>query len=267
VVGSVKLGISTWSLLHLEISTAVKTIGDAGFDYLELWEEVPHAYPEWTDKKQLKDALSTYNFVLTVHAPFTDLNPATPFEPVRGAIEKTLKDFVRFVGDLGASVVTFHPGSVHNQAMIPQSIESSVAIMRALVKEADGTLTVSIENQSRGRSKYHYPLGSSVESMASLLSQVDGAKFTLDTGHGHASEAEPLDLCRRFADRLREVHLSDNGGESDDHLIPGKGTANLKGVLSAVPDVDMLVCLELDPHRYSAEEVMNAAVAFKNSVS
>ncbi len=259
-----KLGISTWSLLNLDVSSAVKTIGDAGFDYVELWGEIPHAYPEWADMRRLKDTLSSYDLILTAHAPFTDLNPATLFEPVKGAIERTLKDFMRFATDLGVSVVTIHPGSVHNEAMVPRSIESCMAIMRSLVKEADGTVALSIENQAKGRSKYHHPLGNSVDAVASLLSQVEGTKFTLDTGHAHASGIEPLSLSKRFAERLREIHLSDNQGESDDHLIPGRGTARLKEVLDSVSGTDVLVCFELDPHRYSPEEVIRAATAFKN---
>ena len=39
-----KLGVSTWSLLKKDVYSAVKTIGDAGFEYIELWGEVPHAY-------------------------------------------------------------------------------------------------------------------------------------------------------------------------------------------------------------------------------
>ena len=145
-----KLGVSTWSLLGVEVSDAVRMIGDAGFDYVELWGEIPHAYPDWTNKRKLKDALSSYNFTVTMHAPFTDLNVATPYEPVKSAIEKALVQFVNFSDELGATIITFHPGSVHNDAMVPQSIGNSVSMLKSLVKAADGRLTICIENQARG---------------------------------------------------------------------------------------------------------------------
>ena len=261
-----KLGVSTWSLLGVEVSDAVRMIGDAGFDYVELWGEIPHAYPDWTDKRKLKDALSSYNFTVTMHAPFTDLNLATPYEPVKSAIEKALVQFVNFSDELGATIITFHPGSVHNDAMVPQSIGNSVSMLKSLVKAADGRLTICIENQARGRSKYHLPLGSTTESLELLLSQVDGSKLNLDTGHAHASDLDPIYLCEKYSDRIAELHLSDNMGATDDHLIPGEGTADLKAIMSRVSGTLALVCLELDPHRYLPKTVIEASLAFKSSI-
>lgn len=48
-----KLGISTWSLLNSDVYAAVETIADAKYDFVELWDDVPHAYPDWIDKRKL----------------------------------------------------------------------------------------------------------------------------------------------------------------------------------------------------------------------
>jgi sugar phosphate isomerase/epimerase len=258
-----KVGLSTWSLLGMDVCAAVRSIGDAGFEYIELWGEVPHAFHGWVDKRKLKDELSKYKFTVTMHAPFTDLNPANPFEPVRTAVQKTLRDFVEFAADLGASMVTIHPGSVHSRMMVPEMEHSSVTFMKELVSESRGRLSISIENQTSSRSKYHFPLASTVESLEILLAEVDGSRFTLDTGHAYASGIPPSALAERCIDRLAEVHLSDNEGGSDDHLIPGEGTADLRSVLGMVSGRDVLICLELDPHRYTEEQVLKAAAAQK----
>src|SRR5438445_12490194 len=142
-----KLGLSTWSLLGADVAVAVRTIGDSGLDYIELWGEVPHAYPEWSDRRVLKDALSSYNMTLTMHAPFTDLNPSSPFQPVKGAVERTLDGFVKFSEFLGASVVMIHPGSVHNEGLIPKSAENSISTLRRMVTTSGGRLAISVENQ------------------------------------------------------------------------------------------------------------------------
>ncbi len=258
-----KLGISTWSLLSTDLNSAVRAIGDAGFEFIELWGEVPHAYHDWADRKRLKETLSSYDMTLTLHAPFTDLNPATPFQPVKGAVARTLADFVKFGEHLGASMITFHPGSVYNEALVPESTGNSVAILRGLVKESGGRLTVCIENQSSSRSKYHFPLASTIESLELLLAQVDGSRFTLDTGHAHVSGLDPLFLAERVGPRLAEIHLSDNAGVTDDHLIPGEGTASLQELLNKVSQSDVLLCLELDPHTYTRDQVISAASELK----
>ncbi len=254
-----KLGVSTWCLLNSEVNSAIRTIGDAGFDFVEVWGEVPHAYPGWTDRKALRDTLSSYDMAVTLHAPFADLNPATPFQPVKGAVARALADFVKFGEYLGASMITVHPGSVHNEGLVPQSTENSIELLRGLVKESSGRLTINIENQTRSRSKYHFPLASTFESVEVLLAEVEGARFTLDTGHAHVNGHDPLALAERVGEKLAEVHLSDNGGVTDDHLIPGEGTASVQPLMDRVASSGVFVCLELDPHRYSQEQVLRAA--------
>lgn len=261
-----KIGLSTWSLLGLDLISAVRTVGDAGFDFVELWGEAPHAYPDLVDRNRLRDALSSYSMKVTIHAPFTDLNPAAPFQPVRGAVERTLEDFVRFGDSLGASIITVHPGSVHNDVLLPKSAESSMAALRRMVKTAGGRLVINVENQTRSSSKYYFPLASTPESLMLILAEVEGLRFTLDTGHAHASGQSAMALAEKAGPKLTEVHLSDNAGASDDHLIPGEGTADLDGLIKKVSGTDTLVCLELDPHRYTPDQVLRASALFKTSV-
>jgi len=261
-----KIGLSTWSLLGLDVASAVRAIGDAGFDYVELWGDAPHALPAWVDKRALSEALSSYQMTVTMHAPFTDLNPANPFEPVRGAVERTLEEFVGFSESLGAKVITVHPGSVHNEAMVPASTASAASILRTMVKAADGRLAISVENQTKSKSKYHYPLGSTTDSLRTLMEAVEELRFTLDTGHAHASAQASDDFVQMAGPKLVEVHLSDNSGTSDAHLVPGEGTANLTKLMSTLAGSDVLVCLELNPHIYEPRQVLAASASFKSSV-
>jgi len=215
------------------------------------------------DRRRLRDTLSTYKTTITMHAPFTDLNPATPFEPVKAAVGKTLKDFVRFGAFLDTSRITIHPGSVHNEALVPESIENAVSTLRELVRESDGRLEINIENQVRSQSPYHLPLGSNFESVDLLLAEVEGTRLTLDTGHTHVNGIEPLELYNRFKEDVTEIHLSDNRGAHDDHLVPGQGTARLNGLLEKVAHSDVFICLELNPHRFTGAEVLEAASSLK----
>ncbi|MDG7011158.1 MAG: sugar phosphate isomerase/epimerase [Nitrososphaerota archaeon] len=251
-----KLGVSTWSLLGMDVYSAVKVIGDAGIEYVELWGELPHAYPGWADKKLLWDALSPYGMTVTVHAPFTDLNPAAPDAGVRAAIAKALVAFVEFSASLGASMVTVHPGSVHNEKLVAGSAAAAAGTIQEMLTAAGGRLTVNVENQTKSAGRYHYPLGSTPESLEDLLGRLEGARGTVDTGHAHASGIDPMRMLDRLGPKLAEVHLSDNSGTLDDHLIPGRGNAPLNEFMRRLAKSDTLVCLELNPHVYSREEVL-----------
>lgn len=233
---------------------------------MELWGEVPHAYPDWVDRKLLKDTLSAYNMVVTMHAPFSGLDPAWPFQPVRGAVQKTLEDFVKFSDMLGASIITFHPGSVYNKALVAHSLTDSIETFRMMVKAADGRIGINAENQAKSRSPYEFPVVSTVGSIFGVLDGVEGTNFTMDSGHAHVSGIDPETLAKKLGKKLVEIHLSDNAGESDDHLIPGRGTAKLSGLLDLLPSSNVLVCLELNPFKYTKGEVIAAALEVKKAL-
>ncbi|MDG6947017.1 MAG: sugar phosphate isomerase/epimerase [Nitrososphaerota archaeon] len=249
----------------MELCAAVRSIGDAGMDYIELWGEVPHAYPGWASKEELRDTLSSYDMLVTAHAPFTDLNPASPFQPVKGAIAETLESFVEFCVFVGARIITIHPGSVHNEALLPGAEDGAASTLRRLVSAAGGRVDINIENQPKSASKYHYPLASTPESLHSIMRKVPGSGCTLDSGHAHASGQDPSAIARRLGGRLTEIHLTDNAGAMDDHLVPGEGTAPLEPLLNQVTGRGVLVCLELNPHRYTPEEVLKAIPAVRQA--
>jgi sugar phosphate isomerase/epimerase len=259
-----KLGLSTWSLLHQDVYSAVRMIGDAGFEYIELWGEVPHAFLGWVDRRRLQDSLSSYSMLLTTHAPFTELNPSSPFQPVRAAVERTLDDFISFSADLGAKMVTVHPGSVHSEELVPQAVHSSIATLRRMIRTAGGRLSVNVENMTGSHGAYHFPLASTTESLELILAEVEGLRLTLDTGHAHVNGQSPLDLAVRFQSKLSEVHLSDNSGGVDRHLFPGEGDAQLDELLWRLNPGNTPVCLEVDPYHYTAEEVLARSIRWKD---
>src|SRR5436190_24264222 len=57
------------------------------------------------------------------------------------------------------------------------------------------------------------------------LDELEGIPhLVLDTSHAAVATHDLIDVRRRFGDRLRHVHLSDNAGRGwDSHLRPGKG--------------------------------------------
>jgi sugar phosphate isomerase/epimerase len=55
----------------------------------------------------------------------------------------------------------------------------------------------------------------------------------LDLGHAHI-EGSALSAVRAAAPRLIHVHASDNRGEKDEHLVPGKGSIPWNDVTKAL---------------------------------
>jgi len=61
------------------------------------------------------------------------------------------------------------------------------------------------------------------------LDELEGLPhLVLDTSHAAVAEHDPVEVRRRFGERLRHVHLSDNAGKGwDSHLPPGEGVLDL----------------------------------------
>jgi len=77
---------------------------------------------------------------------------------------------------------------------------------------------------------------SNTDALLRLLEAVDSDNFgaVLDTGHLNAQkEILPLSV-EKLAGRIHYVHASDNDGQTNQHLPPGKGTVDWEGVLLAL---------------------------------
>jgi sugar phosphate isomerase/epimerase len=78
--------------------------------------------------------------------------------------------------------------------------------------------------------------------------------LVLDTSHAAVAGHDLVEVRRRFGDRLRHVHLSDNAGKGwDSHLPPGEGVLALEPFLAdlAGAGYDGAVTLEVDLRRHA----------------
>lgn len=81
---------------------------------------------------------------------------------------------------------------------------------------------------------------SNTDALLRLMEAVDSDNFgaVLDTGHLHAQkEILPLSV-EKLGSRIHYVHASDNDGQTNQHLAPGKGTVDWDGVFQALKKHD-----------------------------
>lgn len=74
----------------------------------------------------------------------------------------------------------------------------------------------------------------------------------IDVGHAHISSdagKQPIrEYFKRYSSQLRHVHFSDNNGEEDSHLPPGKGTIQWKDVFACLADIGYTKSCVLEIH-------------------
>lgn len=89
-----------------------------------------------------------------------------------------------------------------------------------------------------------------------------GAGICLDVGHAHlvGDAMEAVETC---SGHIVTTHLHDNGGQRDDHLVPGRGTIDWDGTMMAFQKVgyDGALVFELAPAADWAGVLERAAAA------
>ncbi|RKY58342.1 MAG: hypothetical protein DRP95_06055 [Candidatus Latescibacterota bacterium] len=155
----------------------------------------------------------------SVHASFA-IDPSSPDISVR---RRAVEDIVRCakgIVRLGGKVVVFHASQEVEDGERSERIALALESIREAAEGAfrEGAV-LALENEPLGH------LGDSEEELSHLLDPFPPEVLGLcwDTGHAHiAGEGEKL--LRKLGDRLVTVHIHDNDGTKDEHLLPGYGT-------------------------------------------
>ncbi|MBA3065462.1 sugar phosphate isomerase/epimerase [bacterium] len=69
-------------------------------------------------------------------------------------------------------------------------------------------------------------------------------KFCLDTGHYNLAEPNP-DMLSEMAPDITELHIHDNNGDKDSHLVPGLGRIDWKGLFALTGTEERLNVFEI----------------------
>jgi sugar phosphate isomerase/epimerase len=150
---------------------------------------------------------------------------------------------------LGASRVVVHPGRdvpiVNLQRELQWTAEN---LLRALEKMPAGIM-VGLETMGRD-----FP--GNAEAMLALLDRLpaDRAGVCIDTGHLH-QWTDVVKYIDAMTGRIISVHLQDNHGQKDEHLLPGSGTIDWPAVLAALHRSNytgVLMCEGADPGKAPA---------------
>ena len=75
--------------------------------------------------------------------------------------------------------------------------------------------------------------------MIDTLNEMHGYHFAacVDTGHAILAQNDPGEMLKTLGHRTQVLHIQDNHGSKDEHLIPSKGSIDWKTVASALGQV------------------------------
>ena len=205
------------------------------------------------DKKRvivLKDVAKLRGIKYTVHAPFADINIASPSKPMLNVTLKRLKQSMAYASALNAQLWIFHPGSKTGISMFypgedwKQNSES-IRELRETAEEYG--LNIAIENLPE---KYGFIM-KTPEDFQKFYKEtgLNDVGIVLDVGHANL-EGQTESFLRKMPDKIVHMHVSDNMGENDQHLGVGYGKINWQRFAETLREIayDKTVMVESTEH-------------------
>lgn len=231
------------------LAELVPVIAEAGIEAIEAHSATIRWFqPDIEDQiAAIRDALAATGLELySVHAPWgNDLDWSSADTEVCELAQGMMGSAIETSARLGARVAVLHPGRIAEKETGAAYVERLATNIAPLVVTAEAErVTLALENMPYQRED--------TEAMANVARLVDSERLVvcLDTGHAHLREglAQAVEAA---GEAIGHIHMHDNDGQQDQHLLPGEGTVNFK-------DLAPLIAADSD---YQGAVVLEARVA------
>ncbi|MEM3617222.1 MAG: sugar phosphate isomerase/epimerase [Candidatus Bathyarchaeia archaeon] len=239
-----EIGVSTLHLLSEPFNKMVREITNINASHIEIVDDGLHALDEQRVTR-LMDIGKTYNMKFSVHAPFADINIASPSHSILKAMLKRLENSMKLASLLEAYVWVFHPGLKTGVSMFypGEDWKQNLKTAQLLYKIAsDYGLEIAIENVPEP-----YPfLMKGVKDFEKFYSEVsEPIGLALDIGHSNIN-GQTEQFLKMFADKIVHIHAHDNDGRNDLHFGIGYGTVDWHGFARLLREIsyDKVVVVE-----------------------
>jgi sugar phosphate isomerase/epimerase len=201
---------------------------------------------DWNDRldksrmRKLQEIRASYSLKLTVHSPILDMNIASANKSFRNISIHLVMKSIEHAAEIGAELVVVHPG-LHSplEYLVPRvHWDYSRESLRKIITNAEKLgVRVAVENMP-GNTPC---LLINASEFQSFIDEGLPLQMTLDVGHANtASQLKPF--LDNMSGRIIHVHLHDNNGLNDDHMVVGKGTIDWDLVRSKI-DSSKITCV------------------------
>ena len=236
--------ISTWTFLSMELASSLEAIAEAGFDAVEVWAEGKHLDPRAAGPSEARTARAVCRKlglrITSLHAPFGEGANIGDFdEQERRRALEVVGEAIRYANLMGAGFVVLHPGTWEGSDDPEAHVEFRGRVLSSLLElsELAEKLGVRLLVENMVPTGRRFRFGAEVEDLLWLCERVPGLEVCFDPGHANIGGGSPASWLEALGRRVRSLHLNDNDGEADLHLVPGRGGidwASFKGALEFI---------------------------------
>ena len=229
------IALSTGCFYRHSIFTVLEAIRDSGFREIEVCSFPAHL--DYHHEEGVRRAGETIRALglrpTSFHAPFADWIDITSLdEKARAAAVAELIVACRAAVLLGAEKVVLHPGP-EQEGRPPQEEfhrrlrNAATSLNQVAAYCCEAGVSLLLENMLP-----HLLFGRTSDMMF-LLGEIDACTVgaCLDTGHARLS-GDLGSVFHKLSGHLKLVHISDNMGDWDAHLVPGEGSIDWPWVIT-----------------------------------
>ena len=191
-------------------------------------------------RQEMLDAISVGRMPCdSLHGVFGEqFDPSAPQEEARRFAVQTYRAEGELAKELGGPLVVVHCATIRREGISAEEravrlsqLKKTVADLGAYGSQAG--VRYAFENLPG----YH-AIGSDVAELAHVLQEVGGPHVGLcfDTGHANMV-CDPAAAIRQAGEQIIYVHLNDNGGHEDEHLMPTYGRLDLAALARSLHQV------------------------------
>ncbi|UCF08144.1 MAG: sugar phosphate isomerase/epimerase, partial [Thermoplasmata archaeon] len=188
----------------------------------------------------IREARGSYDMEFAVHAPFSDLNIASLDTKAREYALAQVTEAIEISAALDIEVVTLHPG--HRSPLGAYFPEKALENHQNSLQKLDEAgrehgITLALENMP----KMWISLCASAEE---IRAAIDGTSMKICYDIGHANISGDVEGFLELSSKIANLHLHDNFGKVDRHLVLGEGDIDIPGILNQLKGYNGLFVIE-----------------------
>jgi len=257
------IGLSMLFCLGEPFSNMLKHMTEFDVRSVELVDEGLHALNRKRVTALRRIALDN-GLEFAVHAPFVDVNIASPNPVLRRVMLKRLEKSLGYAHELKCKQWVFHSGWKSAVSEFYPNLDWQINLrsVKALIAVAKKfSVDIAMENTPEPFSF----LVKRMKDVALFYSELGGDAdlgIAFDIGHANTTK-EIFGFIDKFADKIVHIHVSDNEGKYDSHRGIGYGKIDWKAVAKALKRTNykgMIMCESVD-HVHESIETMRRLFA------
>jgi protein FrlC len=235
----VKLSVTSFVYCNYSLDEAIRRIAAAGYDGVDIWGGRPHAYRKDLSGEEiasLRQLLDELGLAIPSFIPAQFRYPTclcSGNETIRRDSVSYIQESIETAAALGAELVSVCPG----HSLYGQTSQDAWGRLCESLKvlgdfAAERGMRLAIETADR----YETDLVQTTDDALRLLSDLrrDNLGVLLDTGHFHVVGESLPQAVHKLGPTLFHVHVDDNLGQRDQHLVPGDGNIDFISFIAAL---------------------------------